>query len=139
MILHIKCSFLYHINGEIISNGLIDQKTINPHDFCYHCSKYGPACFFENLRISNFRYEPYFPAKRKLLSCQIKMKTMFKKNNAIKKRKYNMNIHKDMIIKDGVYQNNNDLFVTIHPKTHLNWNCLIIYGCHLLINHSQKL
>ena len=72
---------------------------INPHDFCVQCDKYGPEFLFGNLRIRDCKDEPYFPAKRTLLSCEIKMKTMFKK---MRKKKKNMNIHKAMIIPDGI-------------------------------------
>ena len=48
--------------------------------------------------------EPKFPAKRKSLSCQIKTKTMFKKNHGTKKRKGITNIHKAMRIPDGIFK-----------------------------------
>ena len=38
----------------------------------------------------------------------------------------------------GVKKTNNTLFVTVHLKTHVNWNFLIIYGCHFLINKPQS-
>ena len=86
MILHIICSFLNEIIGKIPISGTIDKKTINHHDFHYQCSKDGPEFLFGNLKIRDCKDEPYFPTKGKLLSCEIKMKTMFKKNNGEKKK-----------------------------------------------------
>ena len=40
-----------------------DQETINPHDLCYQCFKYGPYFLFGKLRIKDFRNEPHFPGK----------------------------------------------------------------------------
>ena len=64
---------------------MVDQKTINCYDFCYQCSKYGPDFLFGNFRIRDCKDEPCFPEKRKLLSCQMKMKTIFKKKMEQKK------------------------------------------------------
>ena len=58
-------------------------KRINPHDLCYHSSKDFTEFLFGKLRIRNFRDEPCFPAKRKLLSCQIKTSTLFENNHEI--------------------------------------------------------
>ena len=51
------------MNENINRNGLIDQKTINIHDFCYQRSKYAPDFLFRKLRISDFRDELCFPEK----------------------------------------------------------------------------
>ena len=87
------------------------------------------------MRVGDSRDEPNFPSKRKLLSYQIKMEKMFNKSNGTKKRKYNANIHKSMIIPDGVFQTNTELFVTVNTKTHVNFNLLVIYGYHFLLIH----
>ena len=73
------------MNGKISSSGVIDQQTMNTHYLCYQCSKYGPDFLFGNLRIRDCKDEPCFPEKRKLLSCQMKMKTIFKKKMEQKK------------------------------------------------------
>ena len=57
---------------------------MNHHDSFYQFSKYGPDFLFRNLRIRDGKDEPYLPAKRKLISCEIKIK-IFKKKNATKK------------------------------------------------------
>ena len=57
----------------------------------------------------------------------------------VKKRKYNMNIPQDMRLPGGIYQTNKKLFVTVHPKMHVDWNFLINYGYYFLTNHSQML
>ena len=44
------------------------------------------------------------------------MNTLFKNNHGIKISKYNMNIHKDMRIPDGIFQTNKKFFVTVYPK-----------------------
>ena len=41
---------------------------------------------------------------------------MFKKNNATKKGKLNITRHKATRITDGIYQNNNKLFVNFNTK-----------------------
>ena len=56
-------------------------KTINPHDLCYQCSKHYPEFLFRKLRIRDCKDKPCSPARRKLLSCKTKMKTIFKKQN----------------------------------------------------------
>ena len=43
----------YQINGKIPSNGVIDQKIINPHDLCYQCSEDGPDLLFGKLIIGD--------------------------------------------------------------------------------------
>ena len=58
------------------------------------------------LSIGDSRDEPNFPAKRKLLSCQIQMNTLFKNNYGRKRGKCNRNIHKDMIIPVVIYETN---------------------------------
>ena len=81
---HKNVHFLNLINGKIPRNGVKVQKT-NSHDLCYQISKYGPEFLFGNLKIRDCIDEPYFQAKRKLLSFQIKMKTMFMTKNGRKK------------------------------------------------------
>ena len=79
MILHtIFFVFLNQINGKIPGSGVIDEQTINTNWLCYQCSKYGSDFLFGKFRIRNSRDKPYFPAKRKLLSCQIRISTLFK-------------------------------------------------------------
>ena len=53
--------------------------------------------------------------------------------------KYNNNMHKSMRITDGIFQTNIKLFVMVNPKTYVNWNSKIIYGCYFLINDIQML
>ena len=89
--------------------------------------------------INDCKDELYFPEKRKSISCEIEMITMFKKHNGTKRRKCNMNTHKAIRISYGNSQTNNRLFVTVNTKKHVNGNLMIIYGYHLLINHSQIL
>ena len=96
---------------------------INTHDLCYQCSKDGSIMFFVIMRIGDFKDETYFPAKRKLISCEIKMKIMLRKIMQQQKIKYNMNIHKAMRIL---------IFVAVNPKMHVNWTILIVYGYHFL-------
>ena len=38
--------FLNQINGKIPRSGVIDTKTINPHDSFYQCYKHGPDFLF---------------------------------------------------------------------------------------------
>ena len=106
MILHIIIINLDQINGKIPRNGVIDQKTINPCDLCYQCSKDVPEFFFGEFSIRDCIDEPYFPSKRKLLSFQIK--TIFLKNNGGRKIIiYDNNIHKSMRILYGIFKTNN--------------------------------
>ena len=67
------------------------------------------------------------------------MNTLFRNNYENKKRKYDTNIQKAMIIYDGIFQTNKKLFVMILPKKHVNRTLLILYGYQLLIKHSQKI
>ena len=76
--------FSNQINGKIPGSGVVDPETINPHDLCYQCSKYGPNLLFVKLRIKDFNDEPHLTKIIKLLSSQIQMNTLFK-NNYFKK------------------------------------------------------
>ena len=87
----------------------------NHHYLCYQYYKYGPDCLLRNLGIRDCEYEPYFLAKRKSLSCQIKMKTMFRNNDETKRRKYDTFIQNTLIIPDGSFQTNIEFFVLVHP------------------------
>ena len=49
--------------GYFSGGGVIDQETINPHDLCNQCSKYGPEFLFGKSRIRYSRDEPCFPEK----------------------------------------------------------------------------
>ena len=51
------------INGNISRSGAIDQESINPHNLCYQCYKYGTYFLFSKLRIRDIKYEPCFPVK----------------------------------------------------------------------------
>ena len=73
--------FFLQINGKIPRSGVINQETINPHDLCYQCSKYGPDVLFCKLRIRSSRYDPCLPSKIKLLSIQINMNILFNNIN----------------------------------------------------------
>ena len=53
---------------------------MNPHELCYQCFKDGPEFLFGKLRMKDSRYKPNFTAKRKLLSSQIQMNTLFNNN-----------------------------------------------------------
>ena len=44
------------------------------------------------------------------------MKTMFRINDGTKRRKYDKNTHKTMIIPDGKFPTNNRIFVILHPR-----------------------
>ena len=48
----------------------------NYHEFSYQCSKDSPDFLFGKLRIRDCREEPLI-----LLSCQMKMKKLFKKDD----------------------------------------------------------
>ena len=104
------------IIGEIPRSGVIYQQTINTNELCEQCSKDGPEFLFGKMGIRGSRYEPCFPAKGKLLSCQIKMNALFKNNDGIKRSKYDRNIHKAMITPVNIYQTNKMLFVLVQPK-----------------------
>ena len=41
---------------------------------------------------------------------------MFKNNDGIERSKHDSNIHKDMIIPDGIFQTNKKLFVVVYPR-----------------------
>ena len=49
--------FFNQINGEIPSNCVIGQNTINPRDLCYQCSKDGSYFLSVKLRSRDFRDE----------------------------------------------------------------------------------
>ena len=87
---HNNVHFLNQINGKIPRSGVIDPETINSHDFCYQCSKHGLDCLFGKLRIKYFNDEPYFPNKKQLISCQIKMNRLFKTEAVRKRRRCNI-------------------------------------------------
>ena len=46
------------------------------------------------------------------------MNTFFNNSYGRKRRKYDINIHKAMIITVDIYQTNRKLFVKVQPKTH---------------------
>ena len=81
----------------------MDQKTINQHNFCYQCSKYGTDLLVGNLRIRNIKDESFPPAK-KSISCEYKTRKRFRKNNEIKRRRLNMNKHKAMGITEYIFK-----------------------------------
>ena len=91
-------SFKNQINEKIPRSGVIDQETINPHDLCYQCSKYGPDLLFGKSRIRNSIDKPHFTAKIKLSSSQIKLNTSFRSINERKKRTCDKNRHKSVQI-----------------------------------------
>ena len=94
------------INCKIHRSGVIDQQKINPHDLCYKCSKDGPEFLFGKLRIRDYRDEPCFPSKVKILSCKIQMNTVFNDKDEINRSKCDRNIHKVMIIPVKIYHTN---------------------------------
>ena len=51
--------------------------------------------------------------------------------------KLNINKHKAMRSLDRICQNNKFYLLRSIQETHVNWNFLIIYGYHFLINHIQ--
>ena len=55
----------------------------------------------------DYRDEPHFTAKRKVLSGQIQINTLFKNNYEIKRRVYNRNIYKFIRI---------PVNITVQPK-----------------------
>ena len=61
----------------------------------------------------DLRDEQYFPAKRKLLSCQIQMNTLFKDDSGIKLIKFDRDIHKAMRIPVKIYRTNKKVCVTV--------------------------
>ena len=63
-------------NGKIPRSGVIDQQTIDPHYLCYQCSKDSQEFLFGKQRIRDPRYEPYFPAQTKSISCQNQMNNL---------------------------------------------------------------
>ena len=104
------------MNVKIPSSGVIDQETINPHDLCYQCSKYGPDFLFGKLRMIDFRYETCFTSKIKLLSSQIKTNAFFKNINVRKRSICDKNTHNAMWIPVNIYQRTKKFFVTLQPK-----------------------
>ena len=48
-------------------------------------------------------------------------------------------LHKAMRIPVDIHQTSKNFSVTIQPKMHAYWNLHIIYGYHLLTNHSLTL
>ena len=66
---------------------------------------------FGKLRIKDYRYEPCFPTKRKLISCQIQAIALFQDNNGRKRIIYDRNIHKGMRIPVNIYQTNKSVLL----------------------------
>ena len=54
--------------------------------------------------------------QKQILSCQIKIEIKFKNNYVRKIMKYDKNIHKSVIISDGIFQTNKNMFFTVNPK-----------------------
>ena len=65
------------------------------------------------------------------------MKKMFKEKHSIKIRKLNLNKLKAMIIPYHIWKTNRKLFLTVNPKTNVNWNVLIVYGYNAFFNDSH--
>ena len=107
---HKNIHFFNQINGEIPGSGVIYEETINPRDLCYQFSKDGPDFLFGKLKIRYSIYEPYFPAKIKVLSIQIQMNTLFHNNDERKRRVCDRNIHKAMKIPVKICQTNKKVF-----------------------------
>ena len=59
--------FLNKTNRNISRHSVIYQQTINTHDLCYQCSKYGSEFLFYKLTIRSSRDEPHFMKKKKTL------------------------------------------------------------------------
>ena len=89
---HKNIRFLNQIDGNITSTGVIDQIIINTRELCYQCSKHDPNFLSGKFRIRDYRYKPCFPVKRKSLSFQIQINTLFK-NNDEKKEGNTIEIH----------------------------------------------
>ena len=70
--------------------------------------------------VRDCKDEPFVCAEKGSLSCQIQMNTLFNNNDGRKRRKYDINIHKAMIIPDNIYQTNEKSFVKVQQKTHIN-------------------
>ena len=86
------------------------------------------------MRIREIKYESYFPAKQ---SREYKMKCMFKKNNATKRRKLNKNEHKAMIIPNLIFKTNKELFVTVNTQS----VCTLGFSVHIwlpFLNQPQS-
>ena len=95
---------------------MIDTEKINPHFFCYQCSKNGPDCLFSKLRIKDFNDEPHFTDKKQLISGQIKMNMLFKTKAVIKRRRRDRIIHKLWEIPVGIHEKNKKFTDTVQPK-----------------------
>ena len=67
------------------------------------------------------------------------MNTSFKSNYEIKRSRCDKSIQKAMIISVEIYQNNKSSQLQFNQEMHVNWNLQIIYGYHILTNHSQTL
>ena len=83
---HKNSCFNNQLKVNIPISSVVDQQTINPHNLFYQCSKYSPDFLFSKSRIRDYRNEPHFPTKIKLLSSQIQINTLFKNNYEIKER-----------------------------------------------------
>ena len=95
---------------------MIDPETINPHDFCYQCSKHGPDCLFIKLSIKYFNDEPHFPNKEYLISSRIQINMLFKAKYERKIKRGDRNIHKAMSIFVDIHQKNKKFTVIFQPK-----------------------
>ena len=65
--------------------------------------KDGPDFLFGEILIRVSRYEPCFPATRKILSCQIIINTLLGNDYKIKRGECYTNIHNAVIIYDGIF------------------------------------
>ena len=67
------------------------------------------------------------------------MNMLFKTKDEIKRRRCDINIHKDMIIPVDIHETNKNSLLQFNQKMYVNWNLKIISGYHFLNNHIMTL
>ena len=112
-----KVHFLNQNNGEIPRICVIDPETINPHEFCYECSKHGPDFCLGKLLIKDFNDEPHFPSNNTLISGRIEINMLFNTKDEIKRKTRDWKIHKAVRIPVDIHGRNKTFTVTVKPKS----------------------
>ena len=67
--------------------------------------------------IGDPKDEPCFPEKKRFVSCQIQVSTLFKNNYGRKRSRCDRNIQQAVKIPVNISQTNKNLFVTVQPKS----------------------
>ena len=95
---------LNQVKSKIPICGTIDPITVNNHYFCYQCSKDGTDLLFGSLSIRDKIYETFSATKTNTITYKYCMKILFLKDNDRKRRRFNMNRHKDIRIPDCIFK-----------------------------------